>query len=111
MTWVRKDGPVSVYRLFDETGVLLYVGIANNPERRWRQHRREKSWWSAVTRIEIHEHPTRREAERAEAFVIRIETPAYNIQGHPFLQNWTEERWLEEYEQRRLWRQVHAQDS
>jgi hypothetical protein len=40
--------PTTLYRFYDASGRLLYVGIAGNPGRRFAQHGRDKSWWSQV---------------------------------------------------------------
>jgi predicted GIY-YIG superfamily endonuclease len=35
----------ALYRLYDATDQLLYVGISTNPEERWKTHTMLKSWW------------------------------------------------------------------
>jgi len=77
---MSHDGPVGLYRLFDDADALLYVGIGNRPSRRINSHRSLKRWWHQVARTEIEWHPTRTDAERAEAAAIRNEQPLYNIQ-------------------------------
>jgi hypothetical protein len=57
----------SLYRLRDERGTLLYVGIAVNPGRGFGQHARSKSWWDEVSRIDLQHFATREEALLAEA--------------------------------------------
>lgn len=70
----------SVYRLYDSQGVLLYVGIANDPGRRMSQHQAEKPWWPQVAHVDIEWHPARLVAERAEQAAIASENPLHNIQ-------------------------------
>lgn len=40
--------PAAVYHLHDRDGVLLYVGMSINPERRFRQHAAKRPWWPEV---------------------------------------------------------------
>lgn len=69
----------AVYRLYDGTGALLYVGISKNFGRRWQQHAYSKAWWPLVDSQTIHWHPTRSAAAKAEADAIRAEGPLHNI--------------------------------
>lgn len=73
--------PTTLYRLYNSTDVLLYVGIGGNPGRRWQQHRGAKHWWGDVTRVTLEHHPTREEALAAELDAIRAERPLHNIAG------------------------------
>lgn len=70
-----------LYRFFDQDGDLLYVGITNNPGRRWSQHRADKPWWSEVHHIEMEHHADRESVLRAEATAIRAERPRHNVIG------------------------------
>lgn len=47
---VVSNTATAVYRLYDSGGELLYVGITNNPVRRFSQHQSEQPWWGAVLR-------------------------------------------------------------
>lgn len=69
----------TLYRLLDEGGHLLYVGIAGNPGRRADQHAHTKSWWPNVALIALEHFPTREEAESAEQRAIAVERPKYNV--------------------------------
>lgn len=69
----------ALYRLFDEAGSLLYVGITNDPDVRWTYHARQKEWWPEVYRRTIEWKPTRAEAEAAEAEAIGSEAPRWNV--------------------------------
>jgi predicted GIY-YIG superfamily endonuclease len=35
----------ALYRFYDEHENLLYVGISNDPWRRWREHVYDKQWY------------------------------------------------------------------
>lgn len=67
-----------VYRLFDVSEELLYVGIAVDPGARLYMHRREKPWWPEVTRTALETFPTRADAEYREAHAILTEHPRHN---------------------------------
>lgn len=69
----------ALYRFFDQTGALLYVGITNNPGRRWSQHQGDKPWWHDVARIEMEPHPDRPTVLAAERAAIAAERPRYNV--------------------------------
>lgn len=70
----------TLYRFFDESGTLLYVGMTRDPERRMDQHRRQKPWWPKAERIEMQHFTTLRELRDAEKRAIREEHPVHNIQ-------------------------------
>lgn len=75
------NGPTGLYRLYDRGGLLLYVGLSTEPERRFREHRRSTPWWRDVD-------PTRTTVEwlnyggntaiGVERRVIAAELPAAN---------------------------------
>lgn len=75
------QGRTAVYQLYDQSGVLLYVGIATDPRSRWEEHSRVQSWWHEVTTREIEWLDTREEAERIETETIATRCPKYN--DHP----------------------------
>ncbi|MET9956302.1 GIY-YIG nuclease family protein [Streptomyces sp. NPDC006339] len=77
----------ALYRLYDDTEQLLYVGVAQDPWKRWRFHRRDKEWWGQVSVREIEWVDSREAALRQEAVEIRTRRPVHNI--HP---GWT---WLD----------------
>ncbi|RPE39722.1 GIY-YIG catalytic domain-containing protein [Streptomyces sp. Ag109_O5-1] len=45
---VLGPGCTAVYRLYDRTGRLLYVGSSLNPNQRLKQHATDKPWWPEV---------------------------------------------------------------
>ncbi|MGA4864134.1 GIY-YIG nuclease family protein [Streptomyces lavendulocolor] len=69
----------ALYRLRDKGGHLIYVGVSNKPQQRWAQHAGDKSWWNEVTDLSQEWFESRTEALAVEAFVIRTETPKYNV--------------------------------
>lgn len=73
-------GLTFLYRMYDEDGVLLYVGISRQPLARLTQHEDMKSWWARVVNISLEKFPTRQEALAAEADAITAEEPVYNVQ-------------------------------
>jgi hypothetical protein len=68
-----------VYRLFACDGSLLYVGITNNPLRRWTQHATSKDWWPEVDHIALVPFGSARDARIMERQIIRHENPVYNV--------------------------------
>ena len=73
--------PHYVYRCYDATGALLYVGCTNNPVARLAQHRKS-SWWferTATTRLLV--FPNRLYALDRERQAIAEEMPLCNVKG------------------------------
>lgn len=78
MTKQRTPAQPSVYRIYDETGRLIYVGASSHVDERIGCHR-SQSWWFALTaRIDVEVHLTTRDAFQAEKRAIRSERPAFN---------------------------------
>jgi antitoxin (DNA-binding transcriptional repressor) of toxin-antitoxin stability system/predicted GIY-YIG superfamily endonuclease len=72
------DMPTALYRLYDESGALLYIGISNDPDRRFEQHAYDKPWWPRVASRVVEWLPDRTAAEQAEIAAIRKESPQLN---------------------------------
>lgn len=70
--------PTKLYRHFDASGRLLYVGIAIRPTDRLLQHIRLSTWADSIARIDIETHASRDLAVAAEATAIEAESPLYN---------------------------------
>jgi predicted GIY-YIG superfamily endonuclease len=68
----------ALYRFFDLDDELLYVGITNNPEKRWNHHRARQAWWPQVARKTLEWFDNRGDAEVAEIEAIRGEIPRHN---------------------------------
>ena len=73
----------ALYRLYDDGGVLLYVGIADDLRKRFAQHKAEKLWWPEVTRKTVTWYGTRTKAFCAEDIAIKTEYPVFNRAGVP----------------------------
>jgi prevent-host-death family protein len=72
---------VAVYRLYDSDETLLYVGIANDPKRRFHEHEVDKEWWPEVATREITWFSSREKAWEEELRAIRAEHPRHNDYG------------------------------
>lgn len=79
--FVTGQGFCAVYRLYHRFGWLMYVGIADDYEKRLRQHACEKPWWDEVYAAHVHFVSTREEAYRVEAVLIEQEDPPLNLAG------------------------------
>ncbi|NXY94470.1 GIY-YIG nuclease family protein [Streptomyces sp. BR123] len=75
---MTDDGRTALYRLFDEEGRLLYVGVTSNPSKRWSFHKRKKAWWPLVRIREIEWYLSRTEALTMEAQEIATKRPLHN---------------------------------
>jgi hypothetical protein len=65
-----------LYRQYDASGALLYIGVAENPFQR-----KDYDWFRDIVRIDFEHHPTRSTALAAKAAAIRAENPRFNKQG------------------------------
>ncbi len=72
--------PHALYRFYDRSDVLLYVGITVDLPTRLGNHQTDKPWWLDVARITGELLPSRREVFAAEQKAIRDEKPLYNVQ-------------------------------
>jgi predicted GIY-YIG superfamily endonuclease len=79
----RVDEPAALYRLYGTDGALLYIGVTDDPDRRFKQHRDSKPWWPQVARKTIEWRPSRAIALAEEAAAIKAEAPVYNIDHNP----------------------------
>jgi DNA-binding transcriptional regulator YhcF (GntR family)/predicted GIY-YIG superfamily endonuclease len=70
----------ALYRLYDVANRLLYIGIAKDPEVRWRGHADSPTspWWPQVERKEFEWFPSREAADEAETVAIATEQPLHN---------------------------------
>lgn len=69
----------ALYRMFDDDGALLYIGVAAVFGKRWTEHAHSQSWWGEVRRQMVEWYPDRDSAEDAEEEAIGAEHPRYNI--------------------------------
>lgn len=59
--------------------LLFYIGITNNPGRRFTTHSSEKPWWSFITHITLEHHESRAALLAAEKAAIQDEMPLHNV--------------------------------
>lgn len=71
--------PASVYRHYNDDGVLLYIGKTCQGGHRQCQHATGKAWWDEVALTEWEHFVTEDEALAAETAAIIDEAPLYNI--------------------------------
>lgn len=78
-SWGRSDaqGMACTYRLYDAADRLLYVGAADDFDRRWRDHKK-KSWWRDVARKDVIWFDNRLDALYEESRAIAYEQPIHN---------------------------------
>lgn len=69
-----------VYKLWDETGALLYIGISDRGPVRLAEHHHRKPWFVDVERVEFERYESRWASEERERHLIRTLRPRYNIQ-------------------------------
>ena len=72
------DDKTALYRHFDASGKLLYVGISLNAVARLYQHSIGSRWFRDIARIEVEWHASRAAACAAEVAAIQAERPAHN---------------------------------
>lgn len=83
VVWAAREGGGGMchcYEVWDRRRRLVYVGIADDFERRWDQHLRS-SWWIGevqVWYVEVTTYGSRLHARLAEAAVINEQAPIYN---------------------------------
>lgn len=68
-----------LYRMRDQSGALLYVGITLSVEGRLRAHRGDKPWWPDIASIQLEHFASREDLEAAEIAAIRNEAPMHNL--------------------------------
>lgn len=67
-----------LYRFFDSSNHLLYVGITNNLWYRISAHSKVQPWWSEVASATMEHYPDREVLAEAERTAIRLEHPRCN---------------------------------
>lgn len=68
-----------LYRLYDDTGRLIYIGSTSQMPDRMSGHRHLVWWLPLVAKMRVELHPTIAAARQAEREAIIAEKPAYNI--------------------------------
>lgn len=69
-----------LYRHFDKSGQLLYVGISLNAVIRLSQHRDSSHWYDQIARVDVEPFPSRVSALAAERSAVQKERPLHNRQ-------------------------------
>ncbi|MGW3427970.1 GntR family transcriptional regulator [Streptomyces melanosporofaciens] len=75
------DECTALYRYFDTDGGLLYIGISNDPDSRWKAHQYgsdRETWPRLVVRRTVAWHDSRPATLTAEEAAIRSERPRFN---------------------------------
>lgn len=90
----RTNAVHHVYRCFDETGRLVYVGSSTNVFGRLDQHR-NRSWWAGqVAAVTAKVYPNGTVARESERLAIRTESPRWNKAGRWNTRHeWTQDQW------------------
>jgi predicted GIY-YIG superfamily endonuclease len=68
-----------LYRIYNQDGELLYVGITDDLGRRLTEHT-NKEWWPEASYFLLHEYQSRREALVHEYVAIHDEWPLFDKQ-------------------------------
>lgn len=76
----RASLPTSVYKYYDKSGILIYVGITHGGILRNRQHNDSKAWWKYVAKQEVEHYPGRALAHKREVELIEKFRPPFNKQ-------------------------------
>lgn len=77
------ESAASVYRYYDSTGVLIYVGITKRGLARNLEHASRKEWWPFVATQEVEHFRTVDEARCRERELIHQNRPPFNVQHNP----------------------------
>lgn len=75
---VAHTEATALYRWYDESDRLLYLGISDNLPGRVKGHVRGSSWMDFAVRSTVARFPTRKEAAEAETAAIKAEQPLFN---------------------------------
>jgi predicted GIY-YIG superfamily endonuclease len=76
-----------LYRFYDQSGLLLYVGISNNFATRLRAHERSSGFFKDVESITLERYATRDEVVAAEKLAIQTELPLHNKAWNVYYEN------------------------
>lgn len=72
-----KETKTALYRHFDSSGKLLYVGISLSAVHRLSRHG-SSPWYADIARVDIQHFETRADAMEAELIAIKTENPLFN---------------------------------
>lgn len=92
----RELIPTSVYRYWDETGSILYVGKARDFETRDKAHLKNGGWRDRAAFVCVEEYFCEEIALAAEAVLIRDQCPPHNIINRNSPEIWARHvRWFD----------------
>lgn len=81
---MNDEGPFVIYRWFDASGRLIYLGMTNRPLDRPHEHVRTKPWVADCVTMTLEHLPPHWDRKRAKAYelrCIRQELPRENTAG------------------------------
>lgn len=84
-----------LYRHYDESGDLLYVGISLGAVGRLQYHRKKSGWFEEIAKVTIEKFESAEAARAAEAEAIRAENPKHNIL-RPMTPEWPSDEVLDQ---------------
>jgi predicted GIY-YIG superfamily endonuclease len=88
--------PHYVYRCYDSTDRLIYVGCTVNPVSRLREHRKNTWWAGQIARTRLIVFPDRTHALAKEREAIATEQPRWNVKGKwNYRHNWSERDYVD----------------
>lgn len=70
-----------LYRHFDKSGALLYIGVSGDVQKRTACHANSSAWWENVATMTIERFPNAAAAFKAESAAIVLENPKHNVKG------------------------------
>lgn len=76
---IQADQHHALYRFYDASGELLYVGITADLGARWKAHSKDKPWWAEVATCRVQHFGSRQEVLQAERDAIVRERPLHNV--------------------------------
>lgn len=89
---LHRAAATAVYRAFDATGHLLYVGITKSPAQRELAHRMYSDWWRDMHHLEYEWLPNRSAAEALECELVTTLRPPFNTAMNPEARRRRDER-------------------
>lgn len=79
----QNNTKTALYRHFDQSGTLLYVGISLSAASRLSQHMRGSDWRDVIANVQIEQFSDRQQALDAEKAAIITEGPLWNKAHKP----------------------------
>lgn len=77
-TVTDMTAPRVLYRIFNSSDQLLYVGATTNPALRFKDHSLHKRWWRQAAKITLEHFDSVEELNAAEVWAIQTEKPHHN---------------------------------